>query len=65
MSAGAAYSKKYGTSSEESLKVCEPNFFEEIYVESSVTWDLPVHIRFTFLMLNMPFDILLSTVFDK
>ena len=47
MSAGAAYSKKYGTSSEESLKVCEPNFFEEIYVESSVTCDLPVHIRFT------------------
>ena len=35
------------TSSEEALKVCEQNLFQEIYVKSSVTCNLAAQLRFT------------------
>ena len=33
-------------SSEEALKVCEQNLFQEIYAENSVTCNLPVSLQF-------------------
>ena len=51
---------------EEALKVGENNFFQETQTESSVTCHLPFNYDSStsiFSILNMPFDVLLNTVF--
>ena len=54
-------------SSDEALEVCWHTFCQKISTKSSVTCNLPVQFssRPTFLMLNIAFDIVLSTVCIK
>ena len=50
------------TSFEGAFKKCKHIFFQEMKAESSVTYDSS---KPTFSMLNMEFDVLLSTTFVK